>query len=109
MSSPLPDFIGNAWAIVDDGMDGRGPRTVMYLCETEAHAKELLKANANQAYYIGKTRAVSMDGLLIEVRGDIYSAGTGESKERKERKERIRKAALAKLNAEERRLLGIKD
>lgn len=107
MSSPLPDFIGNAWAIVDEGMDGRGPRTVMYLCETEAHAKELLKANANQAYYrIGKTRAVSMDGLLIEVRGDIYSAGTGESKERKER---IRKAALAKLNAEERRLLGIKD
>jgi len=107
MSSPLPDFILPAWAIVDDGMDGRGPRTVMYLCETEGHAVLLLGANPHKAYYrIDKTRAVVMDGLLIEVRGDIYSAGTGESKERKER---IRKAALAKLNAEEKRILGIKE
>lgn len=107
MSSPLPDFIVDAWAIVAFGLRGQGPRTVMYLCETEGHAKKLLGANPNQAYYrIDKTRAVVMDGLLIEVRGDIHSAGTGESKGRKER---IRKAALAKLNAEEKRLLGIKE
>lgn len=105
MSSPLPDFIVPAWAIVDDGVDGRGLRNVMYLCETEARAKSLLNSDANGGYYrIEEVRAVGMDGLLIEVRGDLFSAATGESKTRKER---IRRAALAKLNAEEKRLLGI--
>jgi len=105
MSSPLPDFIVTAWAIVDDGVDGRGFRNVMYLCETEDRANTLLDTDSNGGYYrIEEVRAVAMDGLLIEVRGDLFSADTGESKTRKER---IRKEVLSKLNSEEKRILGI--
>jgi hypothetical protein len=105
MSSPLSDFIVTAWAVTDNGVEGLGPRTVIYLCETEDQANKKKDANVNAAYYsVDKTQAVSMDGLLIETEGEIFNASTGESKGRTAR---IRADALAKLNAEEKRILGI--
>ncbi len=108
MSSPLNHlnhFILTAWAVIDEGIDGGGLRSVMYLCEQEDHAEELLQQNKNAAYYrVVKTQAVSIGGLLIEAPGDIFSAESGENTGHNAR---IRAEALAKLNSEEKRILGI--
>lgn len=103
----LSDLIVTAWAVVDRGCEGRDPRNVIYLCETESHANDKMNKNKNAAYYsVDKTRAVSMGGLMIEVEGEIFNEATGESKTRTAR---VRAEALAKLNPEERRLLGVKE
>lgn len=106
----LKDIIVDAWALIDTGTDGRKPRKVVALCLTQEQAQEirLEEIDQDRVYDIEKTRAVALNGYMIEASGDLVLVHSGKNEDREVMlKAKAKAVALAKLTIEEKALLGV--